>query len=173
MEIVLLQQNSTIANGIIYLLAPLTLILIFLLLRLFIVKYFDAKKSKLQSKNYPIVLAMTLAFVGFISITSVWNQIIDLLIQFVNRTTSLELQPNPFFDVYNLVIYVIFCCLLSWVLYIHYRSYQKEQTRLRRGQENEKYDNRLKPTPPPDIPVESAIFSERIKEQEPLIWELV
>lgn len=108
-------------NIVIYLIVTSIAVLIFILLRLLIIKYFNVQKKKYKSNRYPIVFGLSLLIIPF-AFFSVANIIVGVLVNLINSifgTQIINLTPeNNSFLIWYFIFSISVCCILIFYMFI-------------------------------------------------------
>lgn len=147
-----------------YLLIALSLVLLFFLLKFAIRLFFQSRIARLSSTNYPIILGLGLLLTGFLSLTTVWNKILETAITSAGNLLGTTIESPKQGDTYSLILYLIFCLAISYLLFLHYQSFRQKQLAEEARRNAMRFSPEKHIDPPPTVPQESKVFHQRIKE---------
>ena len=168
-----------------YIIAPLILVLAFLIIRQFLRLIFEAKKIRWTHPNSIVNIANTFIFLAFMSLTNFWIQLIGELTKTINNNWKIEIQASEYADLYNIIMYIVFCIAVSRTLHMYYEKKkhmlpisetdqgprtqkkedsQQEENKSSRKQILENFKLQYEFASPPKVSAESPFFHKRIKE---------
>lgn len=144
-----------------YLIIVILVVLTFLLLNLIIKKWFSVKKSRATSITYPIIKSLTVLIAAFIINNGIGNQLLEIIITFLNDNTLLSLDPN-IVSSRSLISEIVFYICVSAITIVYsifaFKEYKKTITN-----EVILIPEKTKIDFPKNDYILSPIFSERLK----------
>ncbi len=149
------------ADYLLYFLIPLILLLIFFLIKLFIVKYFEARKKRYaKESNYPIIYGSLILLTAFFAVAVPQSPFLYLLAKLIKEISGIEVEVTNTINIYSVIMFALLCAAVVLIFFIYYRRYRLEIELSERDEMKKTQQIAFPKDPEP----ESPIFHERIKE---------
>jgi len=148
------------AQYLLYFLIPLILLLVFFLIKLFIVKWFEAKKKRYaKESNYPLIYGSLILLTAFIVVAAPQPPLLNLLANLITEISGIEIEVTNTINIYSVIMFALLCTSVIFIFWIYYRRYRLEIELSERNEMKKEQQIEF----PKDPEKENPIFHERIK----------
>lgn len=124
----------------------------------YVSKHYRAKWF--EHENFPIYTGLKYLFLAYVGSASIWNIILPLICDVLNKLWGTAIVQTPS-DLVSFLLFLIFNIAVCTILFFFY-SY-RFKIFIRDVGAHGQMNDRIKRTPPPEIPMKHPIFQKRIR----------